>query len=91
MAFLCFLLGFSWGFMFCFFAPTLWVIWHGNTSTQRPTRTEKTRDEIIDSWVEKRKEEKKQGDFIKVNKVEEIIKSREGEIKLGDVLEDDNE
>jgi len=34
--------------------------------------------------------EEPKGEFIKVNKVEEYINNTEGEIKLGDVLEDED-
>lgn len=49
-----------------------------------------TDSEVINKVIESAtQEEKKQGDFIKVNKVEEYIKTHEGEIALGDVLEDE--
>lgn len=36
------------------------------------------------------KGEAPQGDFIRVSKVEEYLKTHDGEIRLGDILEDDN-
>lgn len=50
-----------------------------------------TRDEIsretINSIIQG---EEPKGDFIQVNKVQEILKNAEGDIALGDILEDDN-
>ena len=43
--------------------------------------------ETINSIIEQKAP---QGDFIRINKVEQYIQSHDGEIKLGDVLDDDN-
>lgn len=53
---------------------------------KRLTNEEVTR-ETINSLIQ---EKPQQGDFINVNQVQEYVKNHEGEIKLGDVLEDED-